>query len=376
MLSLDNNTKAFLELVRAGLWEKKARLSQFGRVDYEEVMRLAEEQSVVGLVAAGIDGIKKLREDGFAIPIEIKLQFIGQSLQIEQRNQAMNRFISELVEKMREKGIYTLLVKGQGIAQCYEKPLWRSSGDVDLLLSNDNYEKAKEFLVPLSSFQKVEGRYSKHLGLNIPDSLGNQSGIDQTEPWYVELHCTLRTGLSGRVDKVVDEVQRDVFYGGEVRSWMNGKTMVFIPSPDNDVFFVFTHFIKHFYKEGMNLRQVCDWCRLLWTYRNSLNHGLLEKRIRKAGLMSEWKAFAALAVGYLGMPVEAMPLYGARGKMDDVRWKKKATRIINHISNDKPYGKFRDIWTIAKIFPLNTLIFTPAIFFNVNWLKVKERLFN
>lgn len=118
MLSLDNNTKAFLELVRAGLWEKEARLSQFGRVDYEEVMRLAEEQSVVGLVAAGIDGIKKLREDGFAIPIEIKLQFIGQSLQIEQRNQAMNRFISELVEKMREKGIYTLLVKGQGIAQC------------------------------------------------------------------------------------------------------------------------------------------------------------------------------------------------------------------------------------------------------------------
>ena len=39
MLSLDNNTKAFLELVRAGLWEKEARLSQFGRVDYEEVMR-------------------------------------------------------------------------------------------------------------------------------------------------------------------------------------------------------------------------------------------------------------------------------------------------------------------------------------------------
>lgn len=115
MLSLDNNTKAFLELVRAGLWEKEARLSQFGRVDYEEVMRLAEEQSVVGLVAAGIDGIKKLREDGFAIPIEIKLQFIGQSLQIEQRNQAMNRFISELVEKMREKGIYTLLVKGHGM---------------------------------------------------------------------------------------------------------------------------------------------------------------------------------------------------------------------------------------------------------------------
>lgn len=72
------------------------------------------------------------------VPKEILLQFIGQSLQLEQRNQAMNIFIAEIVDKMRIEGIYTLLVKGQGIAQCYERPLWRASGDVDLLLSQDN----------------------------------------------------------------------------------------------------------------------------------------------------------------------------------------------------------------------------------------------
>ena len=87
---------------------------------------------------------------------------------------------------------------------------------------------------------------------------------------------------------------------------------LFLPSPDNDVFFLFTHFIKHFYKEGMNLRQICDWCRLLWTFKDSLNRGLLEKRIRKVGLMSEWKAFAALAVDSFGMPAETMPMYDSR----------------------------------------------------------------
>ena len=44
--------QVFLALVRGGLWEKEVRLSQFGDVDYEEVMSLAEEQSVVGLVTA------------------------------------------------------------------------------------------------------------------------------------------------------------------------------------------------------------------------------------------------------------------------------------------------------------------------------------
>ena len=188
--------------------------------------------------------------------------------------------------------------------------------------------------------------------------------IDQ---WYVEIHGTLRTGLSGRIDKVVDDVQKDVFYGGNVRSWMNGKTTVFLPSSNNDVFFVFTHFIKHFYKEGMNLRQICDWCRLLWTYKDSLNHELLEKRISKAGLMAEWKAFAALAVEYLGMPEVAMPLY-------DIKGKKKAEQILNHILKGNPYSKIRDTWAIAEIFTCNTLKFMPAIFFNICGLKIIERI--
>lgn len=349
-MSVDKNTQAFLELVRAGLWEKDVRLEPYGKVDFEEIYRLAGEQSVVGLVTAGFDHIQDVKP-----PQELVLQCIGESLQLEQTNKAMNQFIAELVDKMRKVDIYTLLVKGQGIAQCYEKPLWRASGDIDLLLSDTNYGKARNFLLPLSSDNKLDERYSKHLGMNIDE-------------WYVEIHGTLRTGLSGRVDKAVDEVQKEVFHNGNVRSWKNGESTVFLPSPDNDVFFVFTHFIKHFYKEGMNLRQVCDWCRLLWTYKDSLNCGILESRIRRAGLMSEWKAFAALAVDYLGMPMEAIPFYDSELKI-------KGSRLVKFILVGYIGNKVKDTYQIAKIFPWNTIQFAPAIFLNVNGLKMKERLF-
>ena len=78
---------------------------------------------------------------------------------------------------------------------------------------------------------------------------------------------------------------------------------------NEDALVVFTHFIKHFYKGGLGARQICDWCRLLWTYKETIDLGLLEIRLKTMGLMTEWKAFAAYAVDYLGMPSEAMPLY-------------------------------------------------------------------
>ena len=133
----DNNVKAFFELVRAGLWEKDVRIAQYDAIDYEAVLRLSEEQSVVGLVTAGLEHVIDTK-----VPKEILLQFIGETIQLEQTNAAMNAFIAQVVQKMREADIYTLLVKGQGIAQCYERPQWRTSGDIDFYLSDTNYEKA------------------------------------------------------------------------------------------------------------------------------------------------------------------------------------------------------------------------------------------
>ena len=351
--------QAFFELLKAGLRKKACvniNVNLAETTDWHYLYRLAQEQSVQGIVLSGLEELST-NNANLNIPKELLLQWIGEVQIIEQSNKEMNRFVADLIARMRDADIYAILVKGQGVAQCYESPFWRSSGDVDLLLSDNNYDKAKQFLLPLSDTHKSELQYTRHLGLTI-------------ESWYVELHGSMRTGLSAKVDKVVDEVQRDVFYGGNVRSWNNGGTPVFLPSSDNDVIFIFTHILQHFYKETLGLKQLCDWCRLLWTYRESLNRGLLESRIKKAGIIREWKAFASLAVDYLGMPVEAMPLYD-----DSSRWSKKALKLIDFILNGYTGSAVRDTFGIAKIFPWKTFCYLPSIFLNVNSLKIRERIF-
>lgn len=319
------NQKAFFALVRAGLWEQDVRLASFGEIDFSEVYRIAEEQSVIGLVTAGLEHVTDVK-----VPTEDLLQFVGRSLQLEQRNDAMNNYISVIVEKMREEGIYSLLVKGQGIAQCYERPKWRDSGDVDIFLDAENYERAKHFIVPLASSPGHENRYKKHFEVTI-------------DPWLVELHGALRCGLSAMIDKEIDKIQRDTFENGRIRYWKNEDVDIPLPEANNDVIFVFTHFIKHFFKGGIGLRQICDWCRLLWTFRDTIDKSLLEKRLNAMRLGTEWKAFAAFAVEYLGAPSDIMPLYS-----NDARWKKKARRIKNFVLEVGNFGHNRDLSYYSK----------------------------
>lgn len=319
-MNFDSKQQAFFALVEAGLWEKDVRLSTYNKIDFHEVKRLAEEQAVIGLVAAGLEHVTDIR-----LPKEVLLQFVGQALQMEQRNKAMNEFLAGIIDNLRKEGVYTLLLKGQGIAQCYERPLWRVSGDVDLFLSNDNYKNAVNVLTPQANEVEDENIYTKHIGFKI-------------DKWEVELHGSLRSELWKRLDNMLDEVQEEIFYGGAVRSWMDGSTQVLMPRADEDVVYVFAHILQHFFKGGIGLRQICDWCRLLYTYRDSLNYGLLESRIRKAGIRTEWKVFATLAVDYLGMPGGYMPLYDGSNK-----WQKKADRLLAFILETGNFGHNRDM---------------------------------
>ena len=347
-MKYDKTTRdIFFTLLRGGLWEEESHLMQYGVINFSVLYEMAEEQSVVGLIAAGLERVndmKVLKQD--AVP------FIGRTLKLEQRNMAMNDFINVMVDRMNDTGINVVLLKGQGVAQCYERPLWRASGDVDFFLDDENYEKAKALLIPLANKVEVERVKSKHLGMTI-------------EPWVVELHGTLHCRLSERINKVLNDIHIDVFRNCGLRAWMNGKTSVKLLSADNDAIYVFTHFLSHYYQGGFDL-----------------DLPLLESRLHAMGLSSEWKAFGAFAVEYLGLPAIAMPLYS-----EERKWKKKANMICAFVMEVGNFGKNRDmsyygkypylirkiisfgqrsgdLWRHARIFPMDSLRFFPRIFLN------------
>ena len=95
-----NLHELFLRLVRLGIGHTdksgfKFQDSGLKSVDWEELQALAERQGLLAVVTDGMDYLKTHGEDGSMElpPKPVMLQFIGQTLQIEQRNQAMNEFV-------------------------------------------------------------------------------------------------------------------------------------------------------------------------------------------------------------------------------------------------------------------------------------------
>lgn len=357
-----SSVNAFWALVRAGLWGKEAHLESCEGIDWQEVYGLASEQSVLGLVLSGLE-LSNLKPSQALL-----LRWIGDVQAIERQNKAMNSFIRTLFCKLHENGVDSVLIKGQGVAQCYERPLWRSPGDVDLLLNKENYLKGKEYIEKLTNARAKEYDFSKEYRTTISD-------------WTVELHGSLRSGLSKEFNRGVDVVQDNICNLHQVRFWEIEGISIPLPETNNDILLVFTHFIKHFYKGELGIRQICDWCRLLWKYRDSIDVTLLDKYIGRMGLRAQWRGFAAFAVDYLGMPPEAMPFYYSNNK-----WSKKADKISSFVLDAGNFGKNIDRSYYAKypllirkiismwkrvvsllhhatIFPWHTFLFMPHVIY-------------
>lgn len=94
----DHNIQAALALIKAGLWEKAVWFADIDEIEYSIVYQFAQEQAVLGLLAAGIEYIENDN-----VPQDLVLEIIGNTLQIEQQNLSMNDFVAILFDEQKKK---------------------------------------------------------------------------------------------------------------------------------------------------------------------------------------------------------------------------------------------------------------------------------
>lgn len=286
-------TNALLALVRAGLWGTDVTdLSAFplSDVQWNGVLRLALQQTVVGVAYEGLCRLP----DPLLPPEATLIKWVAETDSIERRNMAMNKALRLLLQLFADNDIVTVVLKGQGVASFYEKPLLRECGDIDL-------------------FFPVDGDGAKAKGLVEAKGINTSVEPDGSLAycWHgftVEHHCRLFDLVSPSNVKRVAALERQ--YGfSSVKIQADSLFMASVPSPLLNLLMLNTHIMKHAFGWGIGLRQLCDMARAYHCLRDAVDGAALRDAVGLLGV-GRWTAMLhAFLVAQLGLDAASLP-YG------------------------------------------------------------------
>ncbi len=306
----------FFALVRAGLWGTPADATLFPKeTDWEELYRCARAQALLGIV---FDGVQTLPTE-CRPPRMLYLQWCNALYQIEENNKLLNRELANVYALCREHGIEPVLLKGQGVAQNYREPLHRHCGDIDLYIGNENFEKVNALLRKEATSEHEEN--FKHTSMH----------------WHgvpVENHRVLNNLNAPCADsRFQDEIKR-WHNTNETRQTQIGACKVSVPPLAFDTVYILLHSILHALNEGIGLRQICDWTNLLYSQREELDKEQAKKLLSEYGLSKSARIFGVIAVNYLGLPVECLPIPYNKEDVTTGKW------LLEDIWNSGNFGQY------------------------------------
>ena len=332
---MNKSQELLFELLHICTGSQQTLCGVYSEDDWERAYAMAEEQSVTGVLLPALDIIQRDNTASHP-PRLLLLQWIGLGRIIEQRNHDVDKQCQRLLTNLATAGLHPTILKGQGIAKYYPDALqkYRHSGDIDVYVS-DGREKAVEYAKSIGQ-KKIEWDY-KHLHLDI---------WHETE---IELHYHA-------------EILQNPFKNRELQHWFKKNERLFYcengglitPTIEMNLFYVLLHIYRHFFAEGVGLRQLMDYYFVLVTaqgrapqYAGGLS---LEDVLNKFGM---WR----FAQGIMWIMQE---IFGLNGDLMFCQPSEEEGRFIlehvlaggnfghnNHIQI-KGLGKFNTLISVAK----------------------------
>ena len=309
----------FFSLLRSSLWgsEQDVDVANFSRKDLGGVVKMAKSQTVLGLIAHELMTRKEFADLLGSDSRERLTMMVQENFFTYQR---LNAVLLTIVLELRKHGIDPILLKGQGISKYYPIPELRQCGDIDIYVGQEKFEKACDVIGAMSTPEDHQG--------DIPSLKHYHTRIGHA---FIEIHRYTDVYWPKRYDRVYQKISDAGMHSNLVPlDFVDAEVLT--PSVDFNVFFIFNHFWHHFIADGVGLRQMCDWVRLLHVNQGKINLDYLSDVLCKMKLMKEWKVFGYIAVNTLGLPADEMPFY-------DPKYKKAAEKVLELIMLEGNFGQ-------------------------------------
>ena len=252
----------FFELLQIAL-ENREELSRVpSDKEWEELYDESNRQAVTGILLHGIDRLPAEQR-----PYQnLLLQWIGDGQLIEQQNLMLDKRCVKLIKKLEDFGLTGSILKGQAIAQLYDKELvaLRQSGDIDVYV-DCGLKRTMEFAKSTGQ-KEIEWDY-KHLHLNVWD--------DTDVEMHYRVEVLLNLWKNRRLQKWLHKHQ-DAIFNNSANLNTNGLVT---PTVEFNVFYILLHIYRHFLYEGIGFRQIIDYYFVLKNVDANLNESYAYKAV-------------------------------------------------------------------------------------------------
>lgn len=237
---LDN----FYKLIRISLGESAEDFPSLDFTQWQKLYTLARQQAIVGVL---FDAIEHLPNDKRP-PREVVLKWFVATERIRQTNQHLNKTALQVEGLFNSNNLRGCILKGQGIALLYPNPELRTSGDIDIWVDGDR----KEIISFVGKFSKSSHAVYHHIdGLKV-DGVEIETHFTPSYMANPFANRRLQRWILAEKEKQFEH-SINICEGGQ----MHVPTLAF-----NRVF-ILHHIYRHFFYEGIGLRQMMDFYYVL-----------------------------------------------------------------------------------------------------------------
>lgn len=239
---MNNAQKQFVDILSAGIRGKSAD-KVYDNVEWDEVIDLADKHKVDGIIYLALRKSKLISNIG-----EEKISLLKQKAAITGITQSRHiSGLSTVLNKINERNIPVIVLKGLVVREFYPQPDQRSMNDADILVHEGDVEKVKQLLIDMGYVYLEDHKASHHIAL-----------VHHKYP-FIELHWNLfkRDGFSNELEHYERLIWRRAIKVNV------GEAEVLSLSYEDLALHLCMHMAAHLAATGFGVRQLCDLALLV-----------------------------------------------------------------------------------------------------------------
>ena len=239
-------TGIFFELIQIAIGTKSAGAFEHTMDNdmWQQIYDMSVKHTLAGIVFIGVTKLPMEKRPHK----QLFLQWHVLCERIKEKNKRLDKAVRNVSQKFTEAGFENTIIKGQGVAQLYPEPLYRTPGDIDIWLKGS---------------RKDIFRYIKKY---IPDCMPvyHNANFNVSNDVDIEVHFTPSWMFcyftNRRLQKYFKEQQQ--LQMCNIKRTAEG---VEFHAPDNNFnrVFILIHIYRHLLSEGIGLRQLLDYHMVL-----------------------------------------------------------------------------------------------------------------